>query len=313
MNQLIEKARFISSRTPSSIIKQILSAVNNTQHFKNWVYNYSISVPCVHLSAIDLFDDIVKRKMKFLIVDCRPNSDYAAGALPESYHVDPAKLTTIEGVAEAVKSIIDMSASYSESSKCLHITVVGIGGHLATDPGARSRSILMGALAKADLPCLSVLRNGFQSCHEHFLNGEILLDHHNEEKCSICIQKKAASASLFSALVSKGASLLENFSTSIKSTIASRDNVGKISLRNLLFGDEKHSDEINQADTSESEEEIKENEEVKDDQAEEKEIMDPNEVQYVINIRAILGETPSKDAFVTKSNSTEEETGLVTS
>lgn len=193
---------------------------------------------------------------------------------------------------------------YDDAGRTLHITVVGRGGHKAKDDGAMQRSILMCGLAKADLPFLSVVRNGYLSCHEHFLTGDIELEGHNEECCRVCIAKRQSQKGLFSSFFAKGAEIFENVSESIKTTISGQDQ-GRNALpiiRNMLFGEPVHPEDLcaesGDEENREQRKDGKRNEKEKpndvpdDMNEEEKPSKNVDDVEYVLDIRARLGDIP---------------------
>lgn len=59
LDKLFTNAENLSKDFSISYRKQILAVMTNSDHFKSWVYDYCRTAPCLHVSVLDMMEDIV--------------------------------------------------------------------------------------------------------------------------------------------------------------------------------------------------------------------------------------------------------------
>eukprot|EP01105_Mastigella_eilhardi_P026595 TRINITY_DN7761_c0_g1_i1.p1 TRINITY_DN7761_c0_g1~~TRINITY_DN7761_c0_g1_i1.p1 ORF type:complete len:580 (-),score=141.72 TRINITY_DN7761_c0_g1_i1:88-1692(-) len=208
---LFTRAAALSLQTPIAFKKQVYAAMNDTVHFKAWVYEYTLTSKCIHVSALDVDADKAYSNLSYFVCDFRSDAEYDAGRLPTAYHFPPQS-TFLDGENSVASQLHELVAASDEGGKPLHIVLCGSGApagggqqgqhdqqqrlehqdqdqeqrvNTAGEPDRMVERVAL-SLLNAHLPRISLFHRGYYGCHELFEVGKLELAGHAAAQCHIC-------------------------------------------------------------------------------------------------------------------------------
>ncbi|OQS06738.1 hypothetical protein THRCLA_01232 [Thraustotheca clavata] len=192
-----------ASHLKSSITGKAEDSRSDSFHLETPCTYFSMTISACEVipSVFRSFKSSCTEKIRYFIVDCRPQESLALGRIPTSFHfnseslLDPAAFDTVMATLEPMKSSVHIcimghghSRYASSMVKDLNYNKSDVADMIAKDAAQINDTVMF--LTKKGFPYVSIIDGGYASAHRYLAKSRLFtlsdLCDHDPNNCNLC-------------------------------------------------------------------------------------------------------------------------------